>query len=84
MHTYLKGIFSVKGSFAQTTGLVNFNLYTIFWPFLIRFPLNLCISSACVRKIIVSHSLTLNSYLYLENDNTKIVNVYLLNILFIF
>ena len=80
---HLIGTSSVKGFFAQTTGHVNFNLYTIFWSFLTQFSHKLRISSACIRNIIVFHSLNLNSYLYLENDNTIIVNVYLLNILFI-
>ena len=80
---HLIGTSSVKGFFAQTTGHVNFNLYTIFWSFLTQFSHKLRISSACIRNIIVFHSLNLSSYLYLENDNTIIVNVYLLNILFI-
>ena len=80
---HLIGTSSVKVFFAKTTGHVNFNLYTVFWSFLTQFSHKLCISSACIRTIIVFHSLNLNSYLYLENDNTIIVNVYLLNILFI-
>ena len=80
MHTYLKGISFVKGSLAQTTDQVNFKFYTSFWSFSYTISPNFCISSASVRKIIVSHSLNFNSYLYLENTNTTIVNVYLLNI----
>ena len=74
---HLIGTSSVKGFFAQTTGHVNFNLYTIFWSFLTQFSHKLRISSACIRNIIVFHSLNLSSYLYLENDNTIIVNVYI-------
>ena len=71
MHTYLIATSSVKRSFEQTTGRVNFD------PFLIRFSRKLRISSACVRNIFFFHSLNLKSYLYLEKDNIMIENVYL-------
>ena len=80
---HLIGTSSVKGFFAQTTGHVTLIFTPSFGPFLTQFSHKLRISSACIRNIIVFYSLNLSSCLYLENDNTIIVNVYLLNILFI-